>query len=180
MLFRSGKLEGLEKGVEVKICGVLTGIQRKRNKEQRLWASMQLEDRNGSVDALCFATAYEKLSAMVVEDKPLLVYGLVLPEEGAPPKLSVQDIIPLEVARVPMPGVISIRVWLGRNGIEKADALKELFARKPGDTSVRFKLDMARDFSVLLDVPAKVRPDREFRAEIERICGEGAIETIAS
>ena len=176
----TGKLEGLEKGVEVKICGVLTGIQRKRNKEQRLWASMQLEDRNGSVDALCFATAYEKLSAMVVEDKPLLVYGLVLPEEGAPPKLSVQDIIPLEVARVPMPGVISIRVWLGRNGIEKADALKELFARKPGDTSVRFKLDMARDFSVLLDVPAKVRPDREFRAEIERICGEGAIETIAS
>ncbi|HWQ54432.1 MAG TPA: DNA polymerase III subunit alpha [Bryobacteraceae bacterium] len=175
----SGTLEGLEKGVEVKMCGVLTGIQRKRNRDQRLWASMQLEDRTGSVDALCFATAYERLSAMVAEDVPVLVYGLVLPEEGAPSKISVQDIIPLDVARVPMPTVISIRVWLGRNGTDKADELRQLFARKPGETAVRLKLDMPRDFSVVVDIPAKVRPDREFRAEIERICGVGAFETIA-
>jgi DNA polymerase III subunit alpha len=159
---------------------VLTGIQRKRNRDQKLWVSMQLEDRGGSVDALCFATAFERLSAMVVEDKPVLVTGLVLPEEGAPPKISVQDIVPLEVVRVPMPTLIAIRVWLGRNGIDKADALQQLFARKPGETAVRFKLELARDFSVVLDVSAKVRPDREFRAEIEKICGAGAIETIAS
>ncbi len=175
----SGSLEGLEKGVEVKLCGVLTNIQRKRNRDQKLWASMLLEDRNGSVDALCFATAYERLSAMVVEDKPVLVYGLVLPEEGAAPKISVQEITPLEVAHVPMPSVISIRVWLGRNGADKAAALERLFARKPGKTQVRFKLEMPRDFSVVLDVPAGVRPDREFRAEVEEICGEGAIEIIA-
>ena len=175
----SGSLEGLEKGVEVALCGVLTGIQRRRNREQRLWASMSLEDRNGSVEALCFATAYERLAAQVVEDLPVLVRGLVLPEEGAPPKVSVQDIIPLEVARVPLPSIIAIRVWLGRNGIEKAAALQELFARKPGGTQVRFRLEMPREYSVILDVPAKVRPDREFRAEVEKICGDGAYEVVA-
>ncbi len=175
----SGSLEGLEKGVEVKLCGVFTNIQRKRNRDQKLWAAMQLEDRNGSVEALCFASAYERLSAMVVEDKPVLVYGLVLPEEGGPPKISVQEITPLEVAHVPMPSVISIRVWLGRNGVDKAAALEQLFARKPGKTQVRFKLELPRDFSVLLDIPGGVRPDREFRTEVEKICGEGAIEIIA-
>ncbi len=52
----------------------------------------------------------------VVEDQAVLVRGLVLPEEGGAPKISVQDIVPLENARVDLPAVISIRVWIGRNG----------------------------------------------------------------
>ena len=134
--------------------------------------AMQLEDRTGSVEAMVFATNYERLASQVVEDKAVLVRGLVLPEENAPPKISVQDIVPLDNARVDLPGVISIRVWLGRNGgVDRAAALEELFKRKPGPTSVRLRLEAPRDFSVLLDVPAKVRPDREFKAAVEQICG---------
>ena len=44
---------------------------------------------------------------------------------------------------------------------------------------MRLRLEMARNFAVILDVPMKVRPDREFRAELEKICGEGAMETLA-
>ena len=36
------------KGTEVALCGILTGVVRKRNKEQKLWASMQLEDLEGA------------------------------------------------------------------------------------------------------------------------------------
>jgi DNA polymerase III subunit alpha len=61
------------------------------------------------VEALVFATSYERLAASV-EDQAVLVRGLVLPEENAPPKISVQDIVPLEVARVNLPSLISIRV----------------------------------------------------------------------
>jgi DNA polymerase-3 subunit alpha len=55
-----------------------------------------------------------------------------------------------------------------------------LFQRKPGDTQVRLRLESPRDFTVILDVPTKVRPDREFRAEIERLCGSEAIEVLAN
>ena len=34
--------------------------------------------------------------------------------------------------------------------------------------------------SVILDVTTKVRPDKEFRAEVERICGPEAVEDLAS
>ena len=45
-------LEGLAKNAEVALCGVLTGITRKRNKEGKPWAAMTLEDRTGSVEAM--------------------------------------------------------------------------------------------------------------------------------
>jgi DNA polymerase-3 subunit alpha len=76
--------------------------------------------------------------------------------------------------------VIAIRVWLGRNGHhDRAQALAQLFERKPGDTQVRLRLESARDFSVLLDVTSKVRPDKEFRAAVEEICGPDCVERVA-
>jgi DNA polymerase-3 subunit alpha len=108
------------------------------------------------------------------------VRGLALPEEGGATKISVQDIVALDNARVDMPTVIAIRVWLGRgNGADRAQALGEIFRRKPGDTQVRLRLEAPRDFAVLLDVPSKVRPDREFRAMVAQICGPESFEKVA-
>ena len=143
----SSNLEGLAKGVEVALCGVLTTIQRKRNRESKPWASMQLEDLTGSVEALLFTTQYERLAPMLEEDRAVLIRGLVLPEENAPPKISVQEIVPLDVARVPLPSLISIKVRLGKNGgVEPAAELQKLFQEKPGETEVRFRLELPRDF----------------------------------
>ncbi len=176
----TSSLEGLAKGVEVTLCGVLTGVTRKRNKEGKPWTTMTIEDTKGSLEALCFATSYERLASQVVEDQAVMIRGLVLPEENTAPKISVQDIVALDNARIDMPSVISIRVWLGRNGTaDKAQALEEIFKRKPGETQVRLRLEAPRDFSILLDVPAKVRPDREFKAQVEQICGPECIEKVA-
>ena len=122
------------------------------------------------------------------EEKAVLVRGLVLPEENAPPKISVQEIIPLENASIHLPSLISIRVPMSANGSPnthgapastRAEALHALFLNKPGETEVRLRLEKPRDFSVILDVTARVRPDKEFCAEVARICGAGALETLA-
>ena len=177
--FDSSKLEGLEKGAEVAMCGVLTGIQRRRNKEGKPWASFVLEDRVGATDSMIFTTSYESMAQMLEEDKAVLIRGMALPEEGNPTKISVKEMVPLDVVRVPLPSLISIKVPVGRNGLDRAAELQALFARKPGTTGVRLKLEAARDFSLLLDVPAKVRPDKEFKGEIERICGRDTFEALA-
>jgi DNA polymerase-3 subunit alpha len=71
-------------------------------------------------------------------------------------------------------------VWLGRNGVaDKPAALQELFRAKPGESQVRLRLEKPRDFSVILDVPTKVRPDREFKAALEKICGPDCVEVLA-
>ncbi|MGD0200445.1 MAG: DNA polymerase III subunit alpha [Bryobacteraceae bacterium] len=171
-------LEGLERGAEVALCGILTGIQRRRNREGKIWASMQLEDLSGGIGCVLFTTSYERLMELLVEDKAVLLKGLILPEDGAPPKVSVQELVPLELAGARYPALISIRVPLGRSEDLPAE-LAELFRRKPGETSVRLRLEKTRDFSLILDLSEHVRPDREFMAEVARLCGAEAIETLA-
>ena len=177
----TSQLEGLARNTDVGLCGILTGIQRRRTKEGKLWASLQIEDREGTVEAMVFSTQYERLLQALVEDKAVLVRGLVLPEENAPPKISVQDVVPLENARVSLPSLISIRVPMnGTAGADRAAELQQLFDRKPGQTEVRLRLEKTRDFSVILDVEAKVRPDKEFKSDLARICGPEALEILAS
>ena len=175
------QLDGLEKGVIVELCGILTGIVRKTNREGKYWAAMKLEDSRGMVDAMVFATRYEELLSVLKDDNPVFVRAAVLPEDGAPSKLSIQEMVNLEDKRVDLPSLISIRVWLrDESSTEKADALKELFGRKRGNTEVRLRLEKARDFAIVMDVSNKVLPDREFRSEIERICGPECIEILAN
>ncbi len=177
----SETVEGLPRGTEVAIAGILTSIQRKRNKEGKLWASMQFEDLKGHLEAAVFASSYEANLQFLTEDKAVLVRGSVLPEENGPPKISVREIIPLELARVSFPSLISIRVRIGsENSGEVPAALQQLFRRKQGDTDVRLRLEKPRDFSMILDVSTKVRPDKEFQAEVARLCGPEALEILGS
>ena len=158
----------------------LAGIQRRRSKEGKLWASMQIEDLEGAIEGMVFSTQYERLMSSLNEDKAVLVRGLILPEENAPPKVSIQDIVALENARVSLPSLISIKVPVNGSNSDRAGQLAKLFETKRGETEVRLRLEKSRDFSVILDVAAKVRPDKEFCAEVARICGTEAMEVLAN
>ena len=150
---QTSTLEGLAKSTEVALCGILTGVNRRRNKDGKLWASMALEDLEGSIEAMVFSTQYERLNPVLNEDKAVLVRGLVLPEENAPPKLSVQDIVPLENASVNLPSLISIRVPVsGPGDVDRCGMLQTLFTKKPGATEVRLE---ARKEERLLGYPGR-------------------------
>jgi DNA polymerase-3 subunit alpha len=181
----SQTVEGLDKGYEVRLCGILNSINRRRNKDGKLWASLIFEDTEGTLDAMVFSTAYEQLNPLLSEDRAFLVKAKVMPEEGGPPKLSIQDLVLLDEARVDLPSLLAIRIKLApatepNGGAARAVALRELFSRKPGQAQVRLQLDRPRDFSVTLDIADRVRPDKEFVAEVAKICGPEALQILAS
>jgi DNA polymerase-3 subunit alpha len=179
--FDSSKLGELETGTPVALCGVLNTIVRKRNREGRLWAAAVLEDLAGSVDLLVFANQYEGLAPMLVEDQAVFLRGDMRVDESGPPKVSVSEIVPLEVARVALPKQISITIRLGNgNGADTAERLHDLFLSKPGDTDVRLRLVRSQDFLLFYDLAGHVRADREFRHAVEQICGAGSIEVVPS
>ncbi len=176
----TNKLEEVQKAQLVSCCGLITGIQRKTTKEGRNWALMKFDDGYGSLEAMVFSTRYDELLPYLKEDGAVLLKAIVMRDEDAPPKLNVQDITPLDDARVDLPTLISIRIWIKEDGgSEKAEALNNLFQRKQGNTEVRLRLEKPRDFSVTLDVANKVKADREFRGEIEKICGPDSMEVLA-
>ena len=178
----SDGLDELERGKEVKLCGVFGAIQRRRNKEGRPWASMLLEDWLGTVDMVCFAKNYEQLAEQIKEDEAVLVTGVVFPEENGPPKISVQDIVPLRNAFVRFPLLVSVRLPLQGSvsgGPSRAERLFALLERKPGDTEVQLVLEKPREFSATLQLETRIRPDREFISEVAKLCGEDAYQVIS-
>ena len=175
----SDGLDACQKHEEVRLCGILTGIQKRRNKKGELWAAMRLEDQKGSLEAMCFASKMEELNQYLTDDLPVMAVCKVMPEEGSAPKVSLQELVPLAKALVKLPSIIAIRVRIREsNGIDPAAELRTLFERKPGNAQVRLKLEKPYDFIAMMDVPFRVRPDKEFKAEIERICGGDAFEVL--
>lgn len=169
-------LTGVERGVEVKVCGLITGIQRKRNQKQELWAALQLEDLHGTVDCMVFASKFESLSKLLEEDKAVMITAKVLVDEGSAPRLSIQDLVALDNARVKLPAMLNLKIRLTDNEDKRALALEELVKRKPGPASVRIILEKSRDFSLTLDLTSKVRADKEFQGELSKLFGSTSYE----
>ena len=131
---------------------------------------------------MVFATKYEDLLPAIKEDAAVFIRAAVLPEEGGPPKLSIQEMVKLEDARVDLPSLISIRMWL-KDEIcsERVKALSELFVRRARHHRCPLaSRKTARFLSRDGRAEHEVRPDREFCAELEKICGPEAMEVLAS
>ncbi len=178
----SDGMDELPRSYEVKLCGVFSSIQRRRNKEGKAWASMVLEDWLGTVDLVCFAKNYEQLAEQIKEDEAVLVTGLVLPEENSSPKISVQDILPLRNACVRYPSMVSVRLPLSAepaSSSSRAEKLHELFARKTGDTEVQLLLERPHAFQATMLVESRIRPDKEFLSELAKLCGDDAYHVIS-
>ena len=110
------------KDENITTAGLISGIRvAKCEASGELWAQASLEDMSGKVELLIFPEAYRKLAEKVKLEVPVLIRGGVRIEEGANAKLTANEIIPLDDARVPLPKALRIRIplesatrWHGR------------------------------------------------------------------
>jgi DNA polymerase-3 subunit alpha len=179
----SVSIAGKGKGLETAMCGVLTGIQRERNREGRAWAVASLEDQKGSTEILIFANQYESLFEELVNDRPVLLRGQVRKDDSSPPKLSVNEIVALDNTRVNIPAQVALTIRLGNgsgSGAEVSAKLRALIDDKPGDTDLRLRILRQKEYMVLYDLADRVRGDKAFREAAEKICGKGSVEILAA
>ncbi len=167
------------KDENITTAGLISNLRVLKSKRGDFYAQGTLEDRAGSVDMLVFPEAYRKLQEKVRLEVPVLVRGGVRIEEGANPKLTVNDIIPLEEAKVPLPHSLRIRVPAGRVSEPTVDALHTLCSERKGDAKVLFDVEREGDFMVVMEAEGyNVLPDRTFIAGVEKLCGRGAVRII--
>ena len=169
------------KDENITTAGVITGLRVAKSKRSgELWAQASLEDMSGKVELLVFPEAYKKLSEKVKLEVPVLVKGGVRIEEGASPKVTANDIIPIDEAKVPLPKAIRIRVVLGAASDGTVDALQTLFSERKGDAKVLFDLEREGDFMVVMEAEGyNVMPDRSFMGRVEELCGRGSVRVIS-
>jgi DNA polymerase III subunit alpha len=175
----SGMKSSTGKDESVTTAGIITNLRVLKSKRGEFYAQAMLEDMAGSVDMLVFPEAYRKLQEKVKLDVPVLVRGGVRIEEGANPKLTVNDIIPLEDAKVPLPRSLRIRIPLETANESTVDGLHLLCSARKGEAKVLFDVERQGDFMVVMEAAEyNVQPDRNFIARVEELCGRGAVRII--
>jgi DNA polymerase-3 subunit alpha len=128
---------------------------------------------------IVFPDAYRKLQEKVKLEVPVLIRGGLRIEEGAAPKLTVNDIMPLDDAKVPLPRSLRIRIPLDSATETTVDDLHSLFLQQKGEAKVLFDVERQGDFMVVMEAGGyNVQPDRNFIARAEELCGRGAVRII--
>ncbi len=160
-------------------AGMITNLRVLKSKKGEFYAQASLEDLSGSIDMLVFPEAYRKLQEKVKLEVPVLVRGGVRIEEGANPKLTVNDILSLDEAKVPLPRSLRIRIPLEKASESTVEDLHLLFSQRKGEAKVLFDVERAGDFMVVMEAEGyNVLPDRAFIGRVEELCGRGAVRVI--
>jgi DNA polymerase-3 subunit alpha len=167
------------KDESITTAGMITNVRVLRSKKGDFYAQGALEDMEGSVEMIVFPEAYRKLQDKVKLEVPVLVRGGLRIEEGVNPKLTVNDIIPLEDAKVPLPRALRIRIPAESANESTIDNLHGLFRQCKGEAKVLFDVERQGDFMVVMEAEGyNVQPDRNFMARVEELCGRGAVRII--
>ncbi|HZQ69893.1 MAG TPA: DNA polymerase III subunit alpha [Terriglobales bacterium] len=160
-------------------AGIITGLRIAKSKKGDFYAQGALEDMEGTIEMIVFPEAYKKLGEKVKLQVPVLIKGGVRIEEGANPKLTVNDIMPLEEAKAPLPRSLRIRLLSDSATDLTVDALHDLFVQRKGEAKVLFDVEREGDFMVVMEAEGyNVLPDRQFIARVEELCGRGAVRVI--
>jgi DNA polymerase-3 subunit alpha len=110
---------------------------------------------------------------------PVLVKAAVKVEEDAAPKLFINDITPLDEAKVKLPRSLRISIQLPEALPETVDALHGLFTRSKGDAKVLFDLVRPGEYVVVMEAEGyNVVADRAFMKSVEQLCGPDSIKVI--
>jgi DNA polymerase-3 subunit alpha len=165
---------------DILVAGMIMGLRvQKSKRDQKLYAQAALEDATGKIDLICFSRDYEKLSAQLKIEAPVLVRGVLMGDEDAAPKISVSSIVPLEEVQVKLPSGIRIRINLERASEEMFAALKSAAESAPGPGKLMLQLEKKGQYAVILEPEEmSVAADRGWVERVEELVGKGTVQVV--
>jgi DNA polymerase-3 subunit alpha len=171
-------LEGnVPDGHQVTIGGILTGVNRRVNKNGEPWASAQLEDLAGGIEVLFFPRTYQVVGVDVAEDAIVLVKARVNKRD---------DRLSLIVADLAVPDLsagaggagapvkVSIRTELITP--QRVSKLKEVLSHHPGTSEVHLNLIYgSKTTTWKLDDGLKVTHSSALMGDLKTLLGPGCL-----
>ncbi|MFD9686631.1 DNA polymerase III subunit alpha [Kitasatospora sp. NPDC059146] len=168
-LLGSGRSEG-----EVRLSGLITGVDRRINKAGNAWAIITLSDRDGSVEVLFFPATYNLMAEQMIEDNVISVRGRLNERDGS---LSIfgQEIATLDVssAELGTKPPVQITVPASRITPEVVAELKLALQAHPGDVPIRL-LTTNWDKNTLYELGFRVNPDNGLASDVKTLLGNRA------
>ncbi len=115
----------------VRVCGLVTSVQRRITQKGKPMLIASLEDFTGSAKVIVFAREIERTGSYIEQDAPLLIRGEV-EVRGGGVEIIANEIMPMWKAREDLVGGIKLRLSLDTLTEETVDALDLLCADHRG------------------------------------------------
>jgi DNA polymerase-3 subunit alpha len=172
--FTSSSTAGLAQhndGEEVKFVGLIAKIKKTvtRAKQEKM-AILKLEDLEGTIEALVFPQAFQKVSAHIQPNTVVLVRGRLNLREDAP-KIIVNDLFPIEeIYKL----ITALNINLSGMKENIFESLKELLASSRGSIPIYLHLSTPAKSKTQLVVGEGlfVAPSEKLIQDIENLLGE--------
>ena len=165
-------LQEMADGSAVTVAGIVAGVSRRYTRNGELMLYFQLEDLEGSVEAVAFPRTVSESGPLLRDDAILVIAGRI-DQRGDGVKLIVQ--------RVSEPSLdanrgVRLRVAAPRMSADLVDRLKGVLAEHPGTTPVFLHLvGGEKDTVVRLGAEHTVEPRTALYAELRQLLGSDAV-----
>ncbi|MBC9727479.1 PHP domain-containing protein [Streptomyces sp. TRM68367] len=132
-------------GGEVRLAGLITGVQHKVTKQGNAWAVVNLVDRDAGIEVLFFPAVHRLVEHALAEDNVVSVTGRIEDRDGT---LNVfgRELAVLDVSAAERGGGPLVRLALPARRINERSVaeLKRMLADHPGDSPVHLSVRGAR------------------------------------
>jgi DNA polymerase-3 subunit alpha len=173
-----GKLENLPDRTEVSVGGMVADYRERPLKSGKgRMAIFNLEDREGSVEVVCFSRPFEEHEATLKSDEPLLVTGNIALEgegESVVPRLRLKSVVTLPALRRQKTKEMHLMLDADRVGEGQLEQLKSILLQHVGEcrTHVTLSLPRRSRTKLVLSERFSVNPSDELLVKLERLFGE--------
>ncbi|MDR2391514.1 MAG: hypothetical protein LBE84_07540, partial [Planctomycetota bacterium] len=137
-------LADMANDVPVILGGLVSSVRIKTDKKGRRFASIELEDMNGRVRGVVFASVYEEMKEFIAENRIVFVEA-ALDKSRDEPSLKVNAVIPLEQAAEKLAERAILRFQASEltETKGKLERLRDIVARRQGQVWLVFSIESA-------------------------------------
>ena len=173
-----GRLIRARQTGEVTVMGLMSGLRLLKTKKGDRMAACQIDDFEGSVEALIFPEAYRQCGTRLKDDESFLVRGkLELKEDEDRPRLIVSDLTPLDSALRMLARSIRVRIDVASAAETALAAVKRVLTSFPGEVGVTLEIVRPGEFAALVRVEDRLRVKlgADLMTQLEAVLGPGSV-----
>ncbi|KAA1399716.1 DNA polymerase III subunit alpha [Aeromicrobium ginsengisoli] len=158
-------------GSTVRICGLITGVQRRMSKKGDSWASVTIEDLEGGIEVMVFPGAYQLAMPVLIPDTIVVVKGRVRRKDEGVELNALEVTLPaMNTGGPDRPLVVSLPV--ARCTADTISTFKQVLAAHPGVSEVHLRLIGNGSTKVMrLDDSLRVAQSSSLIADLKELLG---------
>jgi DNA polymerase-3 subunit alpha len=169
-------LKDLKGPCQATVAGIVAGMKRRRTRKGDAMAVFNLEDLQGTVEAVAFPDTYARHKSLLEDDVAVMVSGTVEIAEDQR-KLIVDSVMPLEDAEQARAKEVILSLCAPELDLRTVERVRDLLRERPGPCPVYLEVTRPHAFRAIVRAGQELRiaPSRDLTLALEGILGKGAV-----